>query len=99
MKIETFKTEVATSTDLDLTVLYEALRTMRVAAVHMTATWAMIADMVNATSAEMTRRGLRLPSAEWADSTYDAAFERALVTLTGCHVPQSVEERLEGDFE
>lgn len=99
MNIETFKTEVATSTDLDLTVLYEALRTMRVAAVHMQKTWGLLADMVDAASAEMNKRGLRLPSAQWADSTYDAAFTRAVATLATSHPTLSVEERLEGDFE
>lgn len=100
MNIETFKTEVVTSTDLDLMILHETLMTARIAAVHMQGTWAMLADMVDASRIEVNKRGLRAKATEWAgDAPYEAAFTRAVNAIATSHPPLSVEERLEGDFE
>ena len=78
MHIKTFAAEVATSTDLDLAALYETLLAARIAGVHMKATWAMLADMVDAVRDEMLKRKLRLPTTDDAAVAYDAAFNRAL---------------------
>lgn len=78
MHIKTFAAEVATSTDLDLAVLYETIGAARIASVHMKQTWNLIADMLDATRDEMLKRGLRLPGLNHADAAYDAAWDRAV---------------------
>lgn len=78
MNIKTFAAEVATSTDLDLAVLYETIGAARIASVHMKQTWNLIADMLDATRDEMLKRGLRLPSMDHATITYDTAWDRAM---------------------
>ena len=78
MLIKTFAAEIAESTDLELTVMYETLTAARISSAHMIKTWKMLADMVDATSAELIKRGLKLPGSDTAGAFFDASWQRAV---------------------
>ena len=78
MHIKTFTAEIAESTDLELYVMYETITSARIASAHMVQTWKMLADMVDATSAELIKRGLKLPGQDNAGAFFDQSWQRAV---------------------
>ena len=77
MLIKTFAAEIADSTDLELNVIYETLSAARIASAHMVETWGILSAMVEATGAELIKRGLKLPVFDNAGAFFDASWRRA----------------------
>lgn len=77
MNIKTFAAEIEASTDIEITVLYETLTAARIASAHMVKMWKMLADMVDVISAELIKRGLKLPGTDQSATLFDTAWSRA----------------------
>lgn len=78
MNIKTFAAEIETSSDIEITVLYETLTAARIASAHTKQTWKMLCDMVDAVSSELIKRGLKLPGNNQAATLFDTAWSRAI---------------------
>ena len=78
MQIKTFAAEITESSELELYVMYETLTAARMASAHTKKTWTMIANMVEATSEELTKRGLKLPSGDMAWEFLSQSARRAV---------------------
>ena len=78
MHIKIFAAEIETSTDIEITVLYETITAARIASAHTPQTWKMLCDMVDALSKELIKRGLKLPSRDKAGNLFDMAWDRAV---------------------
>jgi hypothetical protein len=78
MLIKTFAAEIADSSDIEVYTMCETLTAARIASAHAVQTWKMLADMVDAASAELLKRGLKLPGQDNAGKFFDQTWDRAV---------------------
>jgi hypothetical protein len=78
MNIKTFAAELADSSDIEVYTMCETITTARISSAQMKQTWKMLADMVEAASAELLKRGLKLPGQDNAGTFFDQSWDRAV---------------------
>jgi hypothetical protein len=78
MNIKTFAAELADSSDIEVYTMCETITAARISSAHAVQTWKMLADMVDAASAELLKRGLKLPGQDNAGAFFSQAWDRAV---------------------
>ena len=78
MNIKTFAAEIADSSDIEVYTMCETLTAARMASAHAAQTWKMLADMVDVSSAELIKRGLKLPGQDNAGAFFNQTWDRAV---------------------